>query len=119
VLPLFLIPEIVSHLGGLGATVLLVNRKFAAAALVGIFVKGIATLLTVWIYQNCEKTLLSVRWFAWLHKYALRARDWAAERTEPLRGFARRLVRGSRSRIARRFAAIRTVLAARFGLTGK
>jgi hypothetical protein len=44
VLPLFLVPEIFSHLGGLWATVLLVQRKFFLAFLVGLFIKGLATL---------------------------------------------------------------------------
>ncbi len=116
VLPLFLIPEILSHLGGLWATLLLVDRKWTAAMLVGLFVKGLATLLTVWIYQSCEPALRSVKWFAWLHGQALRGRDWVAARTMPARRFARRMIRGSRSGIARRFAALRSVLARRLGV---
>jgi hypothetical protein len=116
VLPLFLIPEIFSHLGGFWATFLLVRHKWVAAMLVGLFVKGLATLLTVWIYQSCEPVLLSVKWFAWLHGQALRGRDWVAARTMPARRYARQLIRGSRSGIARRFAALRSVLARRLGV---
>jgi hypothetical protein len=116
VLPLFLIPEIISHLGGIWATLLLVQRKLVAATLVGIFVKGIATVVTVWIYQNCEQALMTIGWFARLHAQVLRLRDWAALRTRRLRDHAAHLIALSRSRFTRRFSAIRLVLAARFGL---
>jgi hypothetical protein len=116
VLPLFLIPEILSHLGGFWATFLLVRHKWVAAMLAGIFVKGFATLLTVWIYQSCEPVLLSVKWFAWLHGQVMRGRDWVAARVKPARLLARRVIRGSRSGIARRFAALRSVLARRLGV---
>jgi len=114
VLPLFLIPEAFSHIGGFWATDLLVRREWVAAMLVGIFIKGSATLMEVWIYQSCEPALMSVRWFAWIHTQALRARDWVDERTKPARDFAKRLVTGGRSNLARRFAAIRTALTRRF-----
>jgi hypothetical protein len=117
VLPLFLVPEIVSHLGGLWATVLLVEHRFVAATLAGIFIKGFATLLTVWIYETCQATLLSVRWFAWLHHVVLRGRDWTARRTRRLRRYATHLLRGSRTSITRRFKAIRVVLASKLGLS--
>jgi hypothetical protein len=114
VLPLFLIPEAFSHIGGFWATDLLVRREWTAAMLVGVFVKGTATLMEVWIYQSCEPALMSVRWFAWVHGQALRGRDWVADRTKPARRFAARLVKGSRSGLASRFAAIRSVLTRRF-----
>lgn len=109
VLPLFLVPEAFSHIGGFWATDLLVHQAWMAALLVGIFVKGSATLMTVWIYQSCEPALLSVRWFAQVHLLALRGRDWVADRTRP----ARRLILGSRSGLARRFSAIRIALTRR------
>jgi hypothetical protein len=115
VLPLFLVPEIFSHIGGFWASALLVQRKWVAAMLVGLFIKGAATLMEVWIYQSCEKTLLSVRWFAWVHGWAMRGRDWVYERMRP----AIRRVRGSRSGLARRFAALRGIIARRLGLAGK
>jgi hypothetical protein len=111
VLPMFLVPEVFSHIGGFWASALLVRRHFVAAALVGLFVKGGATLLEVWIYQSCQSTLLSVKWFAWLHEKAMLGRDWVNERTKP----ARRLIAGGRSGIAKRFMALRGVMARRLG----
>jgi hypothetical protein len=119
VLPLFLIPEIFSHLGGLWATVLLVRRKYLAAMVAGLFIKGFATLLTVWIYQSCAPALLSVAWFARLHGKILQGRDWLAERTKPARLFARRIAASSRSGIVRRFRALRALIAARLGVIKK
>lgn len=113
VLPLFLVPEIFSHAGGFWATDLLVHQAWVAALLVGIFVKGSATLMTVWIYQSCEPALLSVRWFARMHGLALRGRDWVASRTRPARRFAARLVNVTPRGLSRRFAAIRARLARR------
>jgi hypothetical protein len=119
VLPLFLVPEIFSHIGGFWASVLLVKRQWVAAILVGIFIKGVATLMVVWIYQSSAPKLLSIRWFAWVHMQFLRGRDWVAQRIKPATDLALRLVRGNRSRIARRFTAIRKLLIARLGLHHK
>ena len=116
VLPLFLVPEIVSHVGGIWAALLLLEDKLGAAILVGVFVKGIAAVLTVWIYQNCEHVLLSIGWFAWLHAQTLRLRGWAARRTARLRVHAAQIVSLGRSRVKRRFSALRLVIAARLGL---
>jgi len=115
VLPLFLVPEVFSHIGGFWASDLLFRRKWLAAMLVGLFIKGTATLMEVWIYQSCEKALLSVRWFAWVHGWAIRGRDWVYNKMRP----AMRLIRGSRSGLARRFAALRGVIARRLGFGGK
>jgi hypothetical protein len=116
VIPLFLIPEVLSHLGGLAATVLLVQGKFWLAVAIGVFVKGFATLMTVWIYQNCAPALLSVQWFAWLHGKALQGWAWVAERMKPARAFALRLITTSRSGMTRRFRALRLRLARNMGL---
>ena len=78
--------------------------------MVGIVIKGLATLLTVWIYQVCAPTLLSIRWFAYTHGKVLKARDWVAERLDPARRFALRLISGSRSGLGRRFLALRAWL---------
>ncbi len=115
VLPLFLIPEIVSHIGGFWATYLLVQRKYLAAMLAGIVIKGLATLLVVWIYQSCEPALMAVAWFRTAHGWMVHLRDWVAKRLQKLRDLAGR----GRSRLARRFAAIRIVLAARLGISRK
>jgi hypothetical protein len=119
VLPLFLVPEIFSHIGGFWATALLGHRKWLAAMLVGLFVKGTATLLEVWIYQICEDTLLSVKWFAWAHRQVMRGRDWVRASTRPARRFARRLAGFGRSGLASRFGALRAALARRLGLARK
>jgi len=111
ILPLFLIPECISHLGGFWASDLLVRRDFTGALLVGLFVKGTATLLEVWIYYSCEAKLLSIGWFAWIHGKFFELKDWVAGRTLP----ARRLIAGGRSGIARRFTSLRIVLARRMG----
>ena len=119
ILPLFLIPEVFSHFGGFWATYLLVRRKWFFALLVGGLIKGGATLLTVWIYQACAPALLSIRWFAWTHGKVMRLRDWVAERLEPARRLLRRVVSGSRSGLARRFAALRAWLTLRLRLNAK
>jgi hypothetical protein len=112
VLPLFLIPEVISHIGGFWASALLVGRHFVGALMVGIFVKGTATLLEVWIYQSCEAKLLSIGWFAWAHGQVMRMTDWVDEATKP----ARRLIAGGRSVFSRRFVALKTLVARRIGL---
>jgi hypothetical protein len=112
ILPLFLIPEVISHIGGFWASALLVHRHLLGALLVGLFVKGTATILEVWIYQSCEAKLLSVRWFAWAHRQVMRLKDWVDEATRP----ARRLITGSRSALGRRFAALKTLVGRRIGI---
>ena len=84
-LPLFLVPEILSHIAGAYATVLLAQGRIISAIMVGGLVKGICTLLLVWIYQCCEETLMRVAWFARLHHWALRVRDWAKSQVAPIR----------------------------------
>lgn len=116
VLPLFLVPELFSHAGGFWASDLLVHRAWVAALLVGIFIKGTATLMEVWIYQSCEETLLSVRWFARLHHQLMRGRDWVAERIRPIRELSRRLLRHGRGGLTRRFFAIRKLLGTKLNL---
>jgi len=112
ILPLFLVPEIISHIGGFWASALLVSRHFTGALIVGLFVKGTATLLEVWIYQSCAEKLLSIGWFAWAHGQVMRMKDWVEEATRP----ARRLITGSRLSAARRFLALKTLLARRIGI---
>ncbi len=116
VLPLFLVPELFSHAGGFWASDLLVHRAWVAALLVGIFIKGTATLMEVWIYQSCEEKLLSVRWFARLHRQLMRGREWVAVRIRPVRDLSRRLLWSRNSGLARRFFAIHKFISARLGL---
>ena len=121
VLVLFLIPEAIDHLGGFWATMLLVKRHLVGATLVAVFVKGSAALIAIWIYQACEPSLLSVRWFAWLHRRIIVAKDWVFARTAPLmwrlRDVIRRRLHGRGSiRLRRRLAQLRIRLACAFGL---
>jgi len=84
-LPLFLVPETLSHVAGAYATLLLAQGRLVTAVGVFILVKGACTLVLVWIYKACEATLLGVAWFVWLHHRALQARDWALAMVAPLR----------------------------------
>jgi hypothetical protein len=99
-LPLFLVPETLSHIAGAYSTLLLAQGRLLSAILVFTLVKGVCTLVLVWIYQACEATLLRVTWFAWLHHHALLARDWALALVAPLRASMRA-----------RLAALRVMLA--------
>jgi hypothetical protein len=119
VLPLFLVPEIFSHVGGFWASYLLVHRAWLAALLIAIFLKGTATLMVVWIYQSCQTTLLSIRWFAGLHGKFMAGRDWVAGRMRPLLNVLRRLVSGGRAGVTRRFGAMRKWLRTKLGLRPK
>ena len=115
---LFLIPEAMDHLSGFWATVLFVKGNWLGATLVAVFVKGFAILLAIWIYQSCEESLMSVRWFAVAHDKALAGRDWVLARTAPVRDRLRAIVRGGESgRLARRLAAWRHRLARMAGLS--
>ena len=111
---LFLIPEVFDHLGGLWATVLLVRGQVMAAAFVAIFIKGLAALVAIWIYQSCEESLLSVEWFRRLHDWVIRWYGWVRERTAPLRHRAKGFTRNGR--LGRRLTLWRARLTTRFGL---
>ena len=112
---LFLIPELVDHLGGLWATVLLVRGQVAAAAFIAVFIKGVAALVAIWIYQSCEESLLSVAWFKRLHDRVLKGYEWVQVRTAPLR--ARLQGIGRSGRLGRRAIIWRIRLSSRFGIT--
>jgi len=105
-LPLFLVPETVSHLAGAYAAILLARGDVLAATLMVILVKGASTLVVVWIYQACAETLLRVAWFAWLHGMALRIRDWAKAQVAPLRARARAFLASLRARLRLRASAL-------------
>jgi hypothetical protein len=104
-LPLFLVPETISHLAGAYATVLLAQVHVVGATLMVVGVKGVSTLVVVWIYQACADTLLRVAWFAWLHGQALRIRDWAKAQVAPLRARARAWLAAVRVRLRVRSSA--------------
>jgi hypothetical protein len=113
-LPLFLVPELFSHASELATAVLLAKGHLAAATLLMVLGKGLATLILVWIYQACEPALLRVRWFAWLHHAILRARAALLARFAPVRNIV--LVRLRRSTrvggaVGRRFLRWRARLA--------
>lgn len=112
-LTLFLIPEVASHLGTVAAAVALVERGPIAAVVVYVVTKATATLIAVWIYQACEPALLTVRWFARLHAWLSALRDRVMARLQPLLRVVRRAATVGRSRLTRRFRALRRWLVAR------
>jgi hypothetical protein len=115
ILPLFLLPEGMSHIGGFYAAYLLAQRKILAATAVAIFVKGVGLLIALWIYQACRPALITIGWFAWAHGKLEAARRWALAKVGPAWGRARQLLRrlvGGRAEpgsahAGRRLAAIR------------
>ena len=117
VLPLFLVPEVASHVGGFLGAVLLAQGKVAAAATLLVLVKGTATLAVVWIYQAASTTLLAIRWFAWMHSVVQLVRAWSLSQVVPLMEVLRRRLKGSAVLgivVARRFRTLRLRLAALF-----
>jgi hypothetical protein len=118
ILPLFLIPEGMSHAGGFYAACLLAQRKVLAAATVAIFVKGVGLLIALWIYQACRPALMTIGWFAWAHGKVEAARRWALGKIRPV---LRRLLLGGAAvepgtpHAGRRLAAIRARLRRRLG----
>ena len=84
-LPLFLVPEVFSHVSEFGTAFLLAKGHVAAATLLVVLGKGMATLVLVWIYQACEPALLRVRWFVRVHDAVLRARAALLARFAPIR----------------------------------
>ena len=127
ILPLFLIPEGMSHVGGFYAAYLLAHRKVLAATIVAVFIKGIGLLIALWIYQACRPALMTIGWFAWTHGKLEAARQWALGKFRPAwrRGWRllRRLVLGhaavegepGTAHAGRRLAAIRAQLLKRLG----
>jgi hypothetical protein len=113
VLPMFLVPEAFSHAGGFLASALLLRREWVAALVVGVFVKGTAMLMVVWIYQASANKLLSVRWFFRFHEETMACRNWVAERMHPVTEVLRRFVGGRNRNIAARFGEIRNQIPAR------
>jgi hypothetical protein len=121
ILPLFLIPEGMSHVGGFYAAYLLAHRKLLAATVVAVLIKGVGLLIALWIYQACRPALMTIRWFAWAHGKVEAARRWGVARIRPAWARARRLVRqalwgraanpeSSAPHAGRRLAAIRARL---------
>jgi hypothetical protein len=126
ILPLFLVPEAMSHVGGFYAAYLLAQRQFLAATMVAVLVKGVGVLIALWIYQACRPALMTIRWFAWAHGKVEAARAWAMQRMHPALATVRQAIRrvklvlflgpvepGSRHS-GRRLAAIRARLLGRF-----
>ena len=117
VLPLFLVPEAISHVAGFLSAVLLAKGEVAAAMSLLVVVKGTATLAVVWIYQAASATLLTVRWFASMHATVQFVRDWSLSKVAPLRQALRERLAGSAkiaARTVRRFRALRMYLATLF-----
>jgi hypothetical protein len=119
VLPLFLVPEAISHLAGLAATVLLAQGHVRAAVLLAVVVKGGATLVEVWIFEAASATLLAVGWFARLYAAVLAVRGWALGKVAPMRqAVLNRLRRPTPlgAAIRRRIRLLRPVLASVMGV---
>jgi hypothetical protein len=119
VLPLFLVPEAISHLAGLDATLLLAQGHVRAAVLLAVLVKGGATLVEVWIYESASATLLTVGWFARLHAAVMAMRGWALGKVAPMRqAVLNRLRRSTTLGVAmrRRIRLLRPVLASIMGV---
>jgi hypothetical protein len=115
VLPLFLLPEGISHIAGFLSAYLFAQRKVAAAIALLVLVKGTATLAVVWIYQAASPTLLGVRWFARMHDAVHFIRLWSQAKVAPLRQALRARLGGSAkfgARVSRRFRALRFRLVA-------
>jgi hypothetical protein len=93
ILPLFLIPEGMSHVGGFYAAYLLAHRKILAATVVALLIKGVGLLIALWIYQACRPALMTIRWFAWAHGKVEAARHWGLVRIRPAWTRARHLLR--------------------------
>ncbi|MHB1304288.1 MAG: hypothetical protein ACYCZB_12560 [Acidiphilium sp.] len=109
---LFLIPEAVDHLSGFWATVLFVKGNWLGATIVAVFIKGFAILLGIWIYQTCQASLLSVRWFAIAHDWTIAMRDRILLRVAPLRARLRATLHGGPGgRLSRRLAGWRRRIA--------
>lgn len=129
ILPLFLVPETMSHIGGFYAAYLLAHRKIVAATMVAILVKGVGLVVALWIYQACRPALMTIRWFAWLHGKVGAARAWAMIRMRPrlvrvrrflaelraLLPWSRRPMEPGAAHSGRRLAAIRVRLRRSFG----
>ncbi len=113
-LPVFLVPEVFSHLSELWAAVLLARGHLLAASLAASLGKGAATVILVWIYQACEPALLRIPWFARAHHAFLKGRARGLARTRPLRDAALarlRLTGVGPGAVARRFRRWRVRLA--------
>ena len=110
VLALFLIPEAMDHLSGLWATLLFVQGDWLAATMVAVLIKGSAILIALWIYQSCEQSLMSVRWFARLHDAVISAKNRVIARTAPIRAWITAPLRRS-NYLTRRLSAWRQILA--------
>lgn len=110
VLPLFLLPEAISHIAGFASAYLFAESRLVAAIALLVLVKGTATLAVVWIYQAASQTLLGVRWFARMHDAVHFVRLWSQAKVTPLRQALRARLGVSAmsgSRVSRRFRALR------------
>lgn len=112
-LPLFLALEALGKLGELWAVGLLVEGRIKSAALAYLSVRIVATIAAVFVYHACEPALLRYAWFAAVLGWIRRVRDWALAMIAPWRDWLRGMLGRTRSRLSRRFAAIRRAWAVR------
>jgi hypothetical protein len=84
VLPMFVVPEALSHVAGFYVTILLAQGH-VAAAMTMIAGKLVCKLMLVWIYTTCQDTLMGVAWFARFHHWTSAWLAWARERIGPVK----------------------------------
>jgi hypothetical protein len=118
-LPLFLIPEGVGKLGEFWALALLVHGQAWAAGAVYVGVRLVATLMAVFVYRACERTLLGYRWFAALMGVVEHVRHWAGRVTGELRLILRGMAGRARTRAALRLLALRRAYGLRTFRSGR
>lgn len=112
-LPVFLVPDVFSHVSEVWAAVLLTRGHVISATVLAVLGKGLATVILVWIYQACEPALLRVAWFARLHHAALALRRRILAPIRPLAAALRqRFSPGAPGWLGRRFRRWRLRLAA-------
>ena len=101
------------RVGEFWAVGLLVRGHAASAAITYVWVRLLATLAAVFVYHACEAALLRYAWFVAVLGWVRRVRDWALAMIAPWRAWLRAAAAHGRSRVTRRFAAMRRALAVR------
>lgn len=84
VLPLFVVPEALSHVAGFYVTILLAQGH-VTAAMTMIAAKLVCKLMLVWIYTTCQDTLMRVAWFARFHHWTTAWLAWAKAHLGPIK----------------------------------
>lgn len=104
VLPLFVVPEALSHVAGFYVTFLLAQGHVTAAMSM-LAAKLACKLMLVWIYTTCQATLMGVAWFARFHHWTSAWLAWAKAQVAPMQERFRALL--ARLRWRRQAAGLR------------